>query len=124
MERREPGAARSPAPLPPSPDTFRDAVTPGEAEERELAAELADAMRQISGLPLGESARRILDRELQNARSTAERLQILRQWFASMKCAYAVTKAVVAGRDVAAELRGSRPQPEERPRSIARWLRR
>jgi hypothetical protein len=52
--------------------------------ERELAAELAHAMRQVSTMPLAGSARASLDARLANARGAAERLQVCERWFAAL----------------------------------------
>ena len=52
-------------------------------------------MSQISGLPLAESARASLETKLRYARDVAERLQVLKRWFAAIERAYAMTEAIV-----------------------------
>jgi hypothetical protein len=123
--REQPLALHPAPPQPePPPDTFRDAVAPREAVERELAAELAQLESLIQTLPLSESARASLDTELRYAREMEERAQVLRRWLASTHRAYAMTEAIVAGRDQAAYEPTMRPRQQERPHSIAPWLRR
>jgi hypothetical protein len=100
------------------PDSFREAVAPHDAVERELAAELARAMRQISTLPLAESARARLNQALANSHGVAERLQVLKRWFARMERAYAMTEAMVGPYMDRAEARAELPVNEWRPLSI------
>jgi hypothetical protein len=135
LERARAMAARTlegePAPSPPAtelpnppaaqataPDTFRDVVCPREAVERELAAELAHAMSQISYLPLAASARAGFDRELANAEGTAERLQVCERWFAAL----GRTEAIVGHYIERAEARAAARVDDWRPSSIAPWL--
>jgi hypothetical protein len=92
--------------------------------ERELAQELAELESLIAALPLAESARASLDREVRYARDMEERAQVLRRWFAGMQHAYAMSETIVAGRDQAANERTMSPRQQERPHSIAPWLRR
>jgi hypothetical protein len=115
---REPAAARWPAP----PDTFRDAVAPHDAMEQELAAELSELESLISALPLAESARASLDRELRYARDMEARAQVLRRWFASVQHASAASAALVDRYSARAETRAQAPRDDWRPSSIAPWL--
>jgi hypothetical protein len=104
IERRDEAAARPPAP----PDSFRDAVVPQEAEERELAKELAE-LESLIPTPLSESARVSLDRSLLYARDMAARVQVLRRWFAGMQHAYAMSEAAIGHLRDRAELRSAAP---------------
>ena len=76
-------------------------------------------MRQISALPLAESARRSLDTELRNARGAAGRLEVLKRWFTAL----GRTEAIFAGYAARAEQRTLWVR-EEPLHSIAPWLKR
>ena len=109
-------AARSPMP----PDSFRAAVDPREAAERELVAELGELESVIRALPLAESSRAALDAELRYARAPAERLQVIRRWFAALGRAYMTSEAIVGHLRDRAELRSTAPRQDERRHSIWR----
>jgi hypothetical protein len=82
--------------------------------ERELAAELAHAMRQVSTMPLAESARASLNARLADAHSTAERLQVVKLWFARL----GATSQMIGHYIDRAEARAAAPVDDWRPGSI------
>jgi hypothetical protein len=120
-----PHVATPPSPPATPPDTFRTAVSPSCMVESadELRAAIDDRKHRLAQCNLPESSARRLDTELALAGSEAAQLAILDRWLAAMERAYAMTEAIVAGRDRRAEERCTRPR-EERPHSIAPWLRR
>ena len=77
--------------------------------------------RQVYGvLADGNKTQRITRRQRKKTgRGVAERLSVLRQWFAAAERARATASVIVARRDLAAEQRAMRPRPQERPHSVA-----
>jgi hypothetical protein len=67
----------------------------------------------------GNKTQRITRRQRKKTgRGVAERLAVLKQWFAAAERAYAMSERIVAGRDQAAYERAMRPRPQERPYRI------